>query len=69
MSDEREVELALLRRDVEDMQKDIHKLTEQVQGLVDAWNTASNVVAFVKWLSGAVVALTALWVFWKDGMK
>jgi hypothetical protein len=69
MSEEREVELALIRRDVEDMQKDIQKLTEQVQGLVDAWNTASNVVAFVKWLSGAVIALTALYVFIKDGFK
>lgn len=56
-----DVELALLRRDVEQMQAQIGELTKQVSSLADAWRTANNVVAFVKWLAGAVAAVGVLW--------
>ena len=56
-----EVEIALLQKEVKDLRDDVHTLTKEVTGLVDAWKTASGVVAFVKWLSSAVVACGILW--------
>lgn len=56
-----DVELALLRRDVEQMQAQIAELTKQVSLLADAWTAANNVVGFVKWLAGAVAAVGVLW--------
>lgn len=60
MSDH-EVEIALLQKELVDLKDEVHTLSKEVSGLVDAWKTASGVVAFVKWLSGAVVALGVLW--------
>lgn len=60
-----EVEIALLQKEVKDLRDDVHTLTKEVTGLVDAWKTASGVVAFVKWLSGAVVAVGILWTAFK----
>ena len=56
-----EVEIALLKKEMEDLTKEVHTLSKEVAGLVDAWKTASGVVAFIKWLSGAVVAFGILW--------
>jgi hypothetical protein len=56
-----EVQVALLEKKVEDLTKEVHTLSKEVAGLVDAWKTASGVVAFIKWLSGAVVAFGVLW--------
>lgn len=56
-----EVEIALLQKEVKDLRDEVHSLTKEVAGLVDAWKTASGVVAFIKWLSGAVVACGILW--------
>ena len=47
-----DVEMALLRRDLEQMSEQVAALTTQVHDLVSAWNTANNVVAFVKWIAG-----------------
>lgn len=60
MSDH-EVEIALLQKELVDLKDEVHTLSKEVSGLVDAWKTASGIVAFVKWLSGAVVALGVLW--------
>lgn len=52
-----DVEMALLRRDMEEMSERMAALTTQVHDLVAAWNTANNVVAFVKWLAGIATAI------------
>lgn len=57
----KDVEIALLQKEVSDLKNEVHTLTKEVAGLVDAWKTASGVVAFIKWLSGAIVALGIIW--------
>lgn len=62
MSDQpHEVQIALLQKEIVDLTEKVADLSSAVSGLVDAWKTASGVVAFIKWLSGAVVALGILW--------
>lgn len=56
-----EVEIALLRNELDGLTKEVHALSKEVSGLVDAWKTASGVVAFVKWLSGFIVAVGIIW--------
>jgi hypothetical protein len=48
-----DVELAMLRKDVE-------LLTEQVSGLVRAWETAGYVVSIVKWMVGLASAIAVI---------
>lgn len=60
-----EIENALLRRDVELLTEKVDKLTKDVESLVVAWNTATNVVSFVKWLAGAAAAVGVLIAFFK----
>lgn len=66
MSDQpHEVQIALLQKEIVDLTEKVADLSTAVSGLVDAWKTASGVVAFIKWLSGAVVALGILWTAFK----
>lgn len=56
-----EVELALLQKEMTDLRDEVHKLSGEVAGLVRMWETASGVVAFVKWLAGIATAIGILW--------
>jgi hypothetical protein len=60
-----ETESAMLRRDVEELTKKVDVLSEEVKNLVAAWQTASGIVAFVKWLAGGVTA----WILLGDTIK
>lgn len=60
-----EVEIALLQKEMQDLRDEVHSLSKAVSGLVDAWKTASGVVAFMKWLAGAVTAGSLLWAAFK----
>ena len=57
---EQEVELAMLRKDLEVMQSDMAELKADVKQLAAAWKTAENLVAFIKWLAGLGAALALL---------
>jgi hypothetical protein len=57
---ENEVELAMLRKDIELMQSDMAELKADVKQLATAWKTAENLVAFIKWLAGLGAALALL---------
>lgn len=59
------VDRALAKRDLEDLKRDVRDLTASVDGLVKAWNTATSVVIFVKWLAAAVTAVAAVWLLVK----
>ena len=56
-----EVEIALLQKELTSLKDEVHTLSKEVSGLVDAWKTASGVVAFVKWMAGVVTAIGILW--------
>lgn len=56
-----EVELALLRADLDQMKEDMKGLRQEVKDLLDAWRTATNVLAFIKWLAGIGTAAAFLW--------
>lgn len=60
-----EVEIALLKKELVDLKDEVHALSKEVSGLVDAWKTASGVVAFIKWLAGIVTAVGILWAAFK----
>ena len=60
-----EVEIALLQKELVDLKDEVHSLSKEVSGLVDAWKTASGVVAFIKWLSSTVVAVGVIWAAFK----
>lgn len=50
------VEMALIRADLEAKQSELKAVRKELKGLLDAWNTATGVVRFVKWLSTLVTA-------------
>ncbi len=50
------VEMALIRADLEAMQSELKAVRKELKGLLDAWNTATGFVRFVKWLSTLVTA-------------
>lgn len=58
---EQAVEIALLRRDLEELQSDVKELNKEIKSLVSAWNTATGLVAFVKYAAAGVTALGVLW--------
>ena len=55
------VDHALLQKEMEDLRRDFDTLATEVRGLVDAWKTATGIVAFVKWLAGFATAVGLLW--------
>lgn len=62
---DRAIEEAMLRKDVELLTEKVEKLSNDVEQLVAAWNTATYIVAFVKWLAGAAAAVGILVAFFK----
>lgn len=46
-----------IRLEIAELRQDVVDLTSSVQGLVDAWGTANNLVRFIKWLSAFVAAV------------
>ena len=59
------VELALLRKDLELLQSDMAEMKGDVKKLADAWATAENLVAFVKWVAGLAAGIGLLIAFFK----
>jgi hypothetical protein len=42
------------------MQEDLKAVRKELKDLLDAWNTATGVVRFVKWLSTLVAAIAVI---------
>lgn len=55
------VEMALIRADLEAMQTELKAVRKDIKDLLDAWNTATGVVKFVKWLSTLMAAMAVIY--------
>ena len=60
-----ELEIVLLQKEMSDLRQEVHDLSKEVAGLVRMWETASGVVAFVKWLAGLAAAISVLYALFK----
>lgn len=40
---------------------DISELKDSVSGLVEAWNTASGLLKFIKWIAGIAAVVLGAW--------
>lgn len=60
MADDHEVEIALLKKEVEQLNEKLDKLSTSVEKLVVAWQSAGALVAFVKTVAALVVAVTVI---------
>lgn len=60
-----EVQIALLQKELVDLKDEVHALSKEVSGLVDAWKTASGVVAFIKWVASTIAAVGIIWAAFK----
>ena len=66
MTDEdRPVTMAEFRR----LEEKFDEMNSSTKALVEAWNTATGVVKFVKLLSTLIAAVGAIWLFTKHGFK
>ena len=54
------VEMALIRADLEAVQAELKAVHKELTDLLEAWNTATGVVRFVKWLSTLVAAIAVI---------
>jgi hypothetical protein len=45
-------EVALLKKDIDQLKAEVQELRADIKDLITAWNTAGTVVSFVKWLAG-----------------
>ncbi len=64
-----DVELAMLRQDMERLNHSLQELKGQVSELLEAWNTANGLVRFIKWTAGLVTALGVIWAIGKDHIR
>ena len=55
-----DVEIALLKQEVEGLNAKVDQLSNDVRELVTAWQSAGALVAFVKTVAALVVAVTVI---------
>jgi hypothetical protein len=55
------VEIALIRADLEGVQEELKAVRKELKELLEAWNTATGMVRFVKWLSTLMAALAVIY--------
>ena len=69
MHDDIHTEMAVLKKDIEQLRQEVKLLSTDIQDLVQAWKTANTLVGFIKWtasIAGAVTVIGAFsWEFWK----
>ena len=55
------IEIALIRADIEAVQDELKAVRRELKDLLDAWNTATGMVRFVKWLSTLMAAMAVIY--------
>lgn len=53
--------------ELKELREEVQALTASTKALVEAWNTATNVVKFVKVLSSVMAAVAAIYFFVTHG--
>ena len=53
-----------LENQVEDLKLEVEALRNSIEALVDAWNTAKGVTAFIKWVGSISTGLGILYALW-----
>ena len=64
---EEENRLTKIETKLENLETEFKELKTSISNLVAAWETAGNLVTFVKWISGIVLAISAAIVAIKTG--
>lgn len=54
------VTLAILKHEFDELKVAVEKQTKATEDLLAAWNTATNLVKFIKWLSTVVAAFSLI---------
>lgn len=52
-----DLQISELKHEVNDLKEEVSGLRKDIKDLIDAWNTAKGVTAFVKWLAATVLAI------------
>ena len=68
MSDQ-DIEIALMKAHIEQMQKDVSEIKASVSDLVDAWKAAGAMVVLVKTAAAVVLALGVIVGAFKFGIN
>lgn len=45
---------------------DVDAIRKDIAGLVEAWDTATGVLKFVKWFATFIAAVGSVWIVWKQ---
>lgn len=64
-----DVELALLRNDMEEMKLSVAELKTSIADLLEGWRTATGLVKFIKWAATIVTSIGILYVAAKDHVR
>jgi hypothetical protein len=59
---------AMLEADISDLREEVAALRGDIKGLVEAWQTASGLAKFVKWVASIATAVGVIWVMMKGGV-
>lgn len=57
----------ITREEFERLEGKVDDLTTSTKALVEAWNTTTGVIKFVKALSALIAAFAAIWLFLSHG--
>lgn len=58
-----DISITRLQDEVKELRSEVKELTASTKALVEAWDTATNVVKFVKLLASIVAAIGVIWFF------
>lgn len=57
---ETQIEVAVMRAELEGMRQEVQALRNDIQDLLEAWRAASGVVKVIKWIASIAVAIGVL---------
>lgn len=69
MSPEDRIQIRALQSQIETLEENVAKLTNSVEDLVKAWNTAKGMTSFVKWIASLASAGGVIWALLQGSPK